>query len=800
MGREALDEAASFGPHPLVRPDEKGQLRLQDEGLALLRELSSPVHVVFAIGGSRCGKSTACNALSFGASSASRSSRFETGDTFEPVTTGVDVAVHKLASGGALVVADCEGAFHACGSAQSARGFGPLGLLAYRVCSVLLHVSMGSIDERDIEALGFLAASAEECLNASTHSEKDKLDAIKPPAVSPDTPRPFLALLVNGARFDLGDAVARRLLRIPEPGSEGAVSAEAAGSRGSARSAIARGFCGHPALESLPACEHAAYWSKVNTLRNRLLDAPPSRLPNGAPASGAEISNMLVEFVAQLNGETLPAAATREPESATEVLYRNQRLEPLVEELSRKFAAEGAGDRSGAGNGKSEDGNATTVDEVLAEFDRRASQAVGSVRNGTGEGEGGGDDAAGAGAAVREGLIAEMRARLSSRLAGINEALARGKQQAKERRRRNSGAGLTSSEYQSSSRASSPPGSPSNKKALGALSKLEAKLNETHEAHQQHHARTDQMLNEMKAACKEHESRAAAFKKWLAESDRQHAMEDKHFQDRAFERVRIAGNERSRCFSTQASKASSKLTELQVMLNGSNDLHPELGKFKLQLTEMRESLEAGRLQRHEISNAATKAVDARLRAARETFEAEAGALAAVRARVTTELETQLDELRARLEGERKLRRERHNALVEVVDRLTASLEAHAEPLQSPDTPRGLSVGSSDTPSATAAPLPVRRRQPGDFRPTSRLGGMPSEAMTSSLSPSPSMSHTPQTSRAATPRGSPSRPAAAEAAAAAASAAAEDALAAAAAAAAPLRPGGSRPLKIRPLPG
>ena len=83
---------------------------------------------------------------------------FRSGTSFDPVTTGVDVAARPLPGGGSLIVGDCEGAFHACGSAQSARGFGALGMIAYHLSSALLHVSMGSIDERDIEALGHLAA------------------------------------------------------------------------------------------------------------------------------------------------------------------------------------------------------------------------------------------------------------------------------------------------------------------------------------------------------------------------------------------------------------------------------------------------------------------------------------------------------------------------------------------------------------------------------------------------------------------------------------------------------------------
>ncbi|CAE7860799.1 GBP7, partial [Symbiodinium sp. KB8] len=160
-------------------------LELQEEGLTVLRRVGSPLHVAFAIGGSRCGKSTACNALLLGADAGDRSC-FETGSAFDPVTIGVDVAARRLPGGGALVLADCEGAFHLCGSTLNARGFGDVGFLAYHLSSTVIHVSMGSIDERDLEALGHLATDAAEL----------RCDA--PECLRPDASPPELLLLVNG--------------------------------------------------------------------------------------------------------------------------------------------------------------------------------------------------------------------------------------------------------------------------------------------------------------------------------------------------------------------------------------------------------------------------------------------------------------------------------------------------------------------------------------------------------------------------------------------------------------------------
>eukprot|EP00435_Cladocopium_sp_Y103_P007396 s79_g2.t1 len=148
-----------------------------------------------------------------------------------------------------------EGAFHIMGSSLSARGFGVVGFLAYHLSSVVVHVTMGSIDERDIEALGHMALAAE---------------GVSEECLRPASSRPELMLLVNGARFDLGEAVARRLLQAPEGAG-----------RSCARSAIAAAFCPNPALEALPCCEHQAYWPKVQDLRQRILESPAMSQESG---------------------------------------------------------------------------------------------------------------------------------------------------------------------------------------------------------------------------------------------------------------------------------------------------------------------------------------------------------------------------------------------------------------------------------------------------------------------------------------------------------------------------------------
>merc|ERR1719271_944455 len=92
---------------------------------------------------------------------------------------------------------------------------------------------------------------------------------------------PSLFLLVNGARFNLGDAGAKKLLRVPDEGLEAG--------RNCARQAIARGFRSSPALEALPACDHGAYWPKVDALRRRILESAPVALASGLLASGPDV-------------------------------------------------------------------------------------------------------------------------------------------------------------------------------------------------------------------------------------------------------------------------------------------------------------------------------------------------------------------------------------------------------------------------------------------------------------------------------------------------------------------------------
>lgn len=736
MEESGVEDTAVLGPAPLVRTDPaSNQLRLQPEGLEILRHARSPVHIVFAIGGSRCGKSTASNALAFGAGD--KDSRFTTGDTFDPVTEGVDVAFRQLPEGGSLIVADCEGAFHACGSAHSARGFGTLGLLAYRMSTALLHVSMGSIDERDIEAIGFLAAHGSGCPDGGVPEpgSEDSEEHILPP-MQPGT-APSFFLLVNGARFNLGDAVAKKLLRVPDDGGLEA-------GRNSARHAIARGFHGSPALEALPAIEHAAYWPKVNALRQRIIESAPITLKSGALGSGADVVDRLSALVAGLNGESPSAVLAREPQAATEALYRSLHLEPLVEELSRRFAATGAAAEERAPRLSASDTPTSptrcALEDILVEFDRRTAWLSGGVvvdAEGT-ESEPGS-------ALLRPEALLEVRTRLSSRLNGIREALAKGRKQgaqARPSRSRGRPSSLTGTPCSNEKEnvSPTPPGTPTRKN----LTMLEAALAEVEGSLQQLLSLSETELEELRVAVAVTSEEVERSTYATADADRQAGADvqalHEHFQS-CLRGLTEASQRRS---SEEATTAGALVAELQGELLSLGDRLPEAAaQCGAQIAEVRDAIEAQRIQRQEAGNEAAQVVEGRLKALREELSEEAAALEGLKEDAPLRFLGDMQELQGSLKEETAQRKNRHAALREVVQRLSLSLEVSAEPLMGEAamaklhrTPPRTPVNSKIAATTPAAPVIL----PGQEAPRMARSGLWSSGAT-----------TPTASRSGTPR-------------------------------------------------
>jgi len=456
---------------------------------------------------------------------------------------------------------------------------------------------------------------------------------------------PSLVMLVNGARFDLGEDVAKRLLRPPQE------TAKDGSGRAASRAAIAQSFRGHPALESLPACDHDAYWPKVDALRARLLATPPTQLLGCTQlASGNDVIHRIEQVIAALNGEAeapAPQAALLEPESATEVLYRCQRLDPLVEEIARWFAAARA-----TGDLSSSTADDQAVQEALEEFDRRATRLLAAHA---------GD--AGSKALVPEGLLADVRARLSARLVGVNETLARGRQQQAAAQRRLLEA------------------SPDNQQKC--LSMLEKLIQEAATNLQQTTAWAKLQITDLQAALNEHRNRVASHTKRHNDAEAELSSDMKRVQDRWHMRLRDVTAERNSGARTQQSKSNNALSQLQAEVRNLTDLFLDPQSCAAQLSDVRQAIETGRAQRHEAGAKAGQALDNVIQQFRSGIDKEAGALLELRESTTQRLQEGMREVSVHLEEERCERRDRLNALAEVVDRLRDSLEASAESAHAP---------------------------------------------------------------------------------------------------------------------
>ncbi|CAE7350632.1 unnamed protein product [Symbiodinium natans] len=616
-------------------------LELQEEGLTVLRRVGSPLHVAFAIGGSRCGKSTACNALLLGPDASDRSC-FETGSAFDPVTVGVDVAARRLPGGGALVLADCEGAFHLCGSTLNARGFGDVGFLAYHLSSTVIHVTMGSIDERDLEALGHLATDAGE------------LRCSAPECLRPDAVPPELLLLVNGARFELGDAVARRLLQPP-----------AGSGRQCARSAISRVFGAEPALEALPGCEHAGYWPKVERLRERLLEAAPVA-QGPLQASGSQVARRLEALVAHLGGAEPPAG----PISAAEHSLRSRLLDPLVEEIAKKFTTAASSWRPNQVSSPSsadarEDESA--VEEALREFDERSAWLAEGVEEEAG--------------ALPAELLRAVRQRLAARLQGIAEAVARGREESAALRRQGSASKRdrgTPSRLERSPgsqlefRTPTPPHTPSRRRTLAAL------LGAAEEAVlrvEAFHAAANHQAKELREIYGEATIQATARSEAAQQEDVEAMEEVAQWQEEWERRLsQEAAVVRQRAQRWTA-KCQEMVDDLSSQLHSIKGQLPDVLSGAVVLERVRSDLEVMRVGRREVLEKASKRVAARMEELRESCAFESSGHAELQSRISTELGQRMGVLHQLLKEESAHRRERHQALVEVVAQMSKSLEA-----------------------------------------------------------------------------------------------------------------------------
>lgn len=600
-------------------------LELQEEGLTVLRRVGAPLHVIFTIGGSRCGKSTVCNALLYGDAAEKRG--FETGSSFDPVTSGVDVAAKRLPGGGALVLADCEGAFHIMGSSLSARGFGVVGFLAYHLSSVVVHVTMGSIDERDIEALGHMALAAE---------------GVSEECLRPANSKPELMLLVNGARFDLGEAVARRLLQPPEGAG-----------RSCARSAIAAAFCPNPALEALPCCEHQAYWPKVQDLRQRILESPAMSQPSGVKASGSQLAERLEQLLAELQGSSALPRAAADPVSAAEHAMRSMHLDPLVEDIAKKFTAAASTVPVQNGSPRATD-NSNAVEEALKEFDDRSAWLV----------------AAGSGLSPCQPLLQAVRQRLQARLEGVLEAVARGRRESammlRAARLNQTPSKLSRSLRSEDMRTPTPPHTPSRRWTLsGLLGGVESTMLRV----EAWHSKSKEDIRELEQGLKDLTKVFSQLPEVgdNAELGQKQEIWQKRLQD-------FQGRHRQQLKSWH--NAGQEMLQELVPEQKIEVKMPDFLSATVMLEEARAEVESLRLLRQKaLESAAAQRLEQTLEELKNRCAEEIGGHATLQERVSSRMASRLNALGEFLDQEVQQRRERHQALVEVVAQMSKSLQS-----------------------------------------------------------------------------------------------------------------------------
>ncbi|CAD7939454.1 unnamed protein product, partial [Amoebophrya sp. A120] len=375
----------TYGPAPLLRATTGEKLELQEAGCELLRLLDdaaaanksedNEVQVVFAIGGSRVGKSSVGNAvLGF-----EKDRGFRVGHGFQHVTVGVDVAArverifevehknrhdlyrqdhdHLLPSKTrTLIYCDCEGSFHPTGSPGNYAEYGLLELVAYCTGDWLLPITMGNLDERDLENLSFLANTARQFVKFSTNAKRPRLlvavNAPRFPELEEDVAG-VLAPLFGGVADEILTKSPRRLSRATIRGEFADPLEFCSLPRIEVPSEVEQGFQQKRSL--IDRCEEV-FREKYACLRQQLFvekqedhNKLGSRNPNNRTAanksvprgtkwrSGAEVALFLEQVVRDINDKS---SGRIRPEGAADRVCKELHLEPLVERLLAEYVAE----------------------------------------------------------------------------------------------------------------------------------------------------------------------------------------------------------------------------------------------------------------------------------------------------------------------------------------------------------------------------------------------------------------------------------------------------------------------------
>merc|ERR1719162_2054197 len=137
-----------------------------------------------------------------------------------------------------------------------------------------------------------------------------------------------------------------------------------------------------------------------------------------------------------------------------------------------------------------------------------------------------------------------------------------------------------------------------------------------------------------------------------AEGDRQAANDAQSLQELFQGRLRALAEGRIQSTNTEATHSSVALAESEKeLLTIGSHLPETAGEFATQLGEVRDAIEAQRINRQEAGNEAARAVEVRLKALREDLSAEAASLCRLKDVVPQKFREQAEALQAQLKEE-----------------------------------------------------------------------------------------------------------------------------------------------------
>jgi len=128
---------------------------LRPEGIQLLSRLAPGVCIVSLQGKGRSGKSSIGNSLVSKLSFEQAPSIFQTGNSGDPVTHGIDIATfehdHRM-----FLILDCEG-----GDNAAAYASGAINVIGRLISSLVLQVEWGSLSESQLCAIDLIISQTQ---------------------------------------------------------------------------------------------------------------------------------------------------------------------------------------------------------------------------------------------------------------------------------------------------------------------------------------------------------------------------------------------------------------------------------------------------------------------------------------------------------------------------------------------------------------------------------------------------------------------------------------------------------------